>query len=460
MANEGHAWEGAMKDELHMLQEELHGDDENPQALKPLRLDYCAGDVVETAATVRSKLGEAAEAMAADWWVPASYERLSELVTRIGGNMKTSRELPILTWQRLKEELRKEASDDVGLQRMCDDPQLLKQGIEYLEAVGDVMSDARLDALLLDPVSWFASFLAHFIRDEHTVVSVHFDSGTIKRGVVSLDDVVAALREEYTTPEKQVAEVMSLVCQLELCIPYAVGDAQLVPKAFLFPCLLPPGTVQDIASHWPAGGPVESSKLVCRGHRFRASKGFLPPGMFPGLLSRFRLLREEVEPSLRLWSDCAVLLFGKARVVVRLNAGDATVDIVAAALSTEHFFVGAAKGQASMVTWMAHLIRHFFRQNYECVEIEEAWLCPSPACHGMNHAKPGEGVTRPCANFFASEFPVQVKRHHGEHSCEADGCWHQIGVGHKIDDVRLKNESELVCHSCHQTAHFSLRKSF
>ena len=32
---------------------------------------------------------------------------------------------------------------------------MLQRGLDYLEAVGDVMSDARLDCLLLDPVSCF-----------------------------------------------------------------------------------------------------------------------------------------------------------------------------------------------------------------------------------------------------------------------------------------------------------------
>ena len=39
---------------------------------------------------------------------------------------------------------------------MADDPQLLKRGLDYLQAVGDVMTDERLDCLLLDPVGWSA----------------------------------------------------------------------------------------------------------------------------------------------------------------------------------------------------------------------------------------------------------------------------------------------------------------
>jgi hypothetical protein len=41
-------------------------------------------------------------------------------------------------------------------QVMADDPQLLKRGLDYLQAVGDVMTDERLDCLLLDPVGWSA----------------------------------------------------------------------------------------------------------------------------------------------------------------------------------------------------------------------------------------------------------------------------------------------------------------
>ena len=81
---------------------------------------------------------------------------------------------------------------------MCSDPLLLKRGVDYLEAVGDVMSDERLDVLLLDPVGWFAGFLAHFIRDDGN------PPAEVSRGVVTLANVIAALRHEYTSPEEQV----------------------------------------------------------------------------------------------------------------------------------------------------------------------------------------------------------------------------------------------------------------
>ena len=95
---------------------------------------------------------------------------------------------------------------------------------------------------------------------------------------------------------------MALVCRLELCVPTsslaagadgaaadgaaadgATADASSAPPAYLFPCLLPAATGEDVSQHWPLGGggaaelPSSSaaSKLVYRGHRFRASLGFL-----------------------------------------------------------------------------------------------------------------------------------------------------------------------------------------
>ena len=99
-------------------------------------------------AVVRQRLNDAAQSVAQDWWVPESYERLAELARRLLAEKKQAHELPILSRDHLRQELR--ASASTSLHAMADDPQLLKRGIEYLEAVGDMMTDSRLDVLLLD----------------------------------------------------------------------------------------------------------------------------------------------------------------------------------------------------------------------------------------------------------------------------------------------------------------------
>ena len=173
----------------------------------PVRLDY-RPDVVDcTMAAVRQRLADAADAVAHDWWVPASYERLAEVVQHLGRQRKTARALPILPRHVLHEELLR--AGDAGLRAIGADSQLLKRGIEYLEAVGDVLVDERLDCLLLDPVGWFASFLALFIRDDGN------RPAEVVRGVVSQADIVSALRHEYDQPETHAPEIMALVCQLE-----------------------------------------------------------------------------------------------------------------------------------------------------------------------------------------------------------------------------------------------------
>ena len=117
-------------------------------------------------------------------------------MTRAGREKTERRELPILTHAELCALV--DADGDARLMQICADDLLLRRAIDYLEAVGDVMCDQRLDALLLDPVGWFATFLAHFIRDDGN------PPAEVVRGVVALADVVAALRHEYAAPETQV----------------------------------------------------------------------------------------------------------------------------------------------------------------------------------------------------------------------------------------------------------------
>ena len=317
--------------------------------------------------------------------------------------------------------------------------------------------------LLLDPVDWFASFLAHFIRDDGN------RPAEVVHGVVTLEAVIAALRHEYVSPEEQVPEVMSLVCKLEICIPHI--EATPAPTAYLFPCLLPAASAAALARHWPSDGAATSAPII-RGHRFRATLGFLPPGLFPGLIARLLCLNGRLPPgdpndcvhSSRLWSDAAVLAFREARVLLRVDLSSTTLDIVASAPADEHHFVGAAKGQASVARWTAHLVRQFLCNSYEHIDFDEAWLCPSAQCHGLGGDAGAAGASEETAVSFGAyigdEFPldaVKGKPQRGAHDCSQEGCWHQLGVGHKLEPMRLRGGEQQVCGKCQQEARFALR---
>jgi hypothetical protein len=503
----------AIEDELDAVRSSIPNITESP----PLCLDYRPECIQTTVEEIRGALSGAADIVARDWWVPSSYETLAELVRRMEDEKKSNREVPIVSRKELFEEL-----PSVGLHHMHEDPQHFKRGIEYLEAVGDVMTDDRLDCLLLDPISWFASFLAHFIRDDDIVTSVQLESRLVERGVVSLEDVVSALKHDYARPREQVAQIMSLVCRLELCIRYnndkdcetnddsddeckveeqgtphdsqdegssheSIGEAPGV--TYLFPCLLPPATASELAKHWPPAmqqEPSLSESLVYRGHRFRSRNGFFPPGLFPGLLARCRLLRSGILSSERMWKNCAVLWFGNhTRVLLRIDLSsegeiennNAILDVMGAAPTAEGLFIGGAKGQASAVVWVVHLVKMFLRRSYPQLETDEFFLCPSAECHAINanalhEKKPDdndndndEEVFHPCRSCYnGTEFPAMPqsgKRYKGDHSCEADGCWSQLGVGHKIEQMKPKATTEqhglLRCTNCRREARFALR---
>ena len=273
----------------------------------PTRLDYRPDAIAASLGAVVARLSAAADAVSSDWWVPASYEHLAAVVGSVKEAKARARALPILSRAELVGAIEADGHD--GLRRMCVDPLMLQRGIDYLEAVGDVMSDGRLDVLLLDPVGWFAGFLAHFIRDDGN------PPAEVVRGVVSLPDVVAALRHEYLAPETQVPEVMALVCNLELCVELSTleRDASGAGR-YLFPCLLPAATPHEIALHWPRDAPTTAAaELIVRGHRFRASGAFLPPGVFPSLVARLARLPQDWVRASRLWKDAAVLHFQARR---------------------------------------------------------------------------------------------------------------------------------------------------
>ena len=487
----------AIETELDVIRSSIPNISDSP----PLCLDYRPDRIQKTMEDVIGALSGAADVVARDWWVPASYEKLAKLVRRMEDEKKLKKEVPIVSRKELHDHLPSE-----GLHKMHDDPQLFQRGIEYLEAVGDVMTDKRLDCLLLDPISWFASFLAHFIRDDDIVTSVQLESRFVQRGAVSLEDVVSALQHEYKKPRQQVVQIMSLVCSLELCIRYEEnlskeinerdeskvhedvetepGNCESISEksgiSYLFPCLLPMVTTSGLAQHWPGMQQTQnhlqqSMPLVYRGHRFRSRNGFFPPGLFPGLLARCRLLRSGVLSPERMWKNCAILVFGNhTKVMLRIDLCEcentAILDVVGVAPTAEELFVGAAKGQASVVIWMTHLVKRFLRRSYPQLETNEFFLSPFAECHEMprvDESLTGDGdqelLFRPCISYFSgTEFPVAPKsgkQYKGDHSCEADGCWSQLGVGHKIETMKPKAtaKDELFCSVAQKHVRFELR---
>jgi len=191
-----------------------------------------------------------------------------------------------------------------------------------------------------------------------------------------------------------------------------------------------------------------------------------------------------------MWKNFAVLVFGSstsngsARVMLRINLKHALLDIVAAAPTAEQLFVGGAKGQASVVIWMTHLVKMFLRRSYPQLEVEESFLCPSAECNTMIYNSEdetkdddGDAIANsddecfdPCLScFHGAEFPATPEkgnRYHGDHCCEADGCWSQLGVGHKIEQMIPKATATitttelhegLFCKHCQKVARFALR---
>ena len=458
----------AIEKELNAIRTSIPNTSDSP----PLSLDYRPEYIQKTVEDIRDGLSKAADVVARDWWVPSSYEKLATLVRSMEENKKSKKEVPIISRKELHDRL-----PSVGLDRMHNDPQLFQRGIEYLEAVGDVMTDKRLDCLLLDPISWFASFLAHFIRDDDIVTSVQLDSRFVRRGVVGLEDVVSALQHEYKKPREQVAQIMSLVCSLELCICYENID-QRGGVSYLFPCLLPMVNAVELGQHWPGMQQAQNHEekfmpLVYRGYRFRSRNGFFPPGLFPGLLSRCRLLRSGVLFPERMWKNCAVLVFGKhTKVMLRIDlceGENAILDVVGVAPTAEELFVGAAKGQASVVIWMTHLVKMFLRRSYPQLETDEFFLSPFAECHEIPlvRERDADEVTtenfHPCRDCFnGTEFvaiPKSGTRYKGQHSCEADGCWSQLGVGHKIERMipQTTGGDDLFCSIAKKKVRFELR---
>ena len=420
----------------------------------PLMLAYDPDNIANTVSTVKAALSKSLDEVGHSWWVPQSYETLASILQEVLKRKTTNHELPKLTILELTEEINYYCDNHCNgssllLSKMKNDTNLMQRAISYLEAVGDVMQAGNW--LLLDPIGWFSQFLAHFIKDDLACTAIQVDASSLRkqRGTVSLDEIVNALGHNYASPEEHVSEIMSLLCHLEICV---LLQSKGQDVSYLFPCILPPLTSSSELMNF--GKPRTST--VLRGHRFREVSGFIPPGLFVGLLSRmYHKLHNGTMDHLRMWRDHAVLNFNNvAQVLLKLNLEEATLDVVGWASEREDLFVGAAKGQQSVVIWIVHLIKIYLR-NYAQLNFQESWLCPNPGCHGIDNSL----CTDVPHDFVGSEFLLSPNKHarHVSHDCDVEGCWRFLGGGHSLESMKLLPESIDVCQLCQSEPVFMLR---
>jgi len=414
-----------------------------------LRLDYRRGSIDDTINRAKQALSKSTNEVAHSWWVPNSYETLSKIAQELAKTKSANHELPILTRDQLIRAINdycdKAPHSSAFLIKLTTDPQLLQKAIEYMEAVGDVMQAGG--QLLIDPIGWFSQFLTHFIKDDLAVSTIQIDNSELRqqRGTVHLDSILRALEHEYVSPREHIAQIMELLCDLELCVP-------LCKTSFLFPCLLPPlSTSVELLDEGFLNSP---NIFAVRGHRFRESSGFIPPGLFLGIVARLWQVGA-MHPN-RMWKDAAVMFLNNnaTRVLLRCYPDQSIIDVIAFAPSSELLFVGAAKGQASVVIWLVHSIKMFLR-NYSQLKFDEFWLCTNPECHGIR-----DGATR--YSYQGSEFPLSPRaahRNNKSHDCNAEGCLRFIGVGHSVDAMQWRGSGEgsAVCTTCGNTQVFRLR---
>ena len=114
--------------------------------------------------------------------------------------------------------------------------------------------------------------------------------------------------------------------------------------------------------------------------------------------------------------------------MLRVDLTEATIDITVAAPADACHFVGAAKGQASAVRWLAHLVRQMLARSYAQIEFDECWLSPSLGCHGL--AAGGDAAADVGAAFGVYRGPSTrcATRAKAGHVCEQEGCWNS---GHR-----------------------------
>jgi Ran GTPase-activating protein (RanGAP) involved in mRNA processing and transport/GTPase SAR1 family protein len=436
-------------DEYNKIKERAVGAISMP---KPLTLDY--NNILETVTSVKAALSKSVDEVASTWFTPESYEKLSAILADVAQRKASIHELPILTTSELLDEIDSFCAtserSSLLLSQMKSDSNLLDRAIAYLEAVGDVMQAE--DCLLLDPIGWFSGFLAHFIKDDLACITVQVNAASLRRqrGVVSLEEIVIALCHDYKKPREHVSQIMSVLCGLEICVALS-SDGE---KAYLFPCLLTSLTkLSDINASFDVNTYPASA---IRGHRFREISGFIPPGMFPGLLARiYRSTEVNVMHPLRVWRDNAILLFNnKTVVLLKFNIENATLDVVGWASDNENLFVGAAKGQACVVTWIVHWIKTYLR-SYTQLKFQESWLCPNPVCHGIKM----NTTTAIPFRYTGSEFALcsKSRTRHASHDCNVEGCWRFLGNGHSLERMHLCPNGIDVCQACNSEPVFMLR---
>ena len=52
---------------------------------------------------------------------------------------------------------------------------------------------------------------------------------------------------------------------------------------------------------------------------------------------------------------------------------------------------------------------------------------------------------------------AKAKARSATHVCEQEGCWHQLGTGHKLEPMRLRDGDGQVCTGCGREPCFTLR---
>ena len=419
----------------------------------PLELDY--HNLVQTALTVRNALRCAFEAVAASWWIPRSYEKLSAIVQDEAKRCSESHELPILTKQRFLTVVDgyclDHPLDSELLSNLKSDANLFNRAIEYLEATGEIMSAG--EQLLIDPIGWFSSFLGHFIKDDLNVSSIQIDTSVLQRGTICLQDIVDALSHNFESSQGQIHTMMDLLCDLEMCVRLNNRGTEMPATRFLFPCLLPDlESLQDLRSQGVLDSVFMSSVSAIRGQRFKEITGFLPPGLFAGLLARmYRGMSPGTVDGQRIWKNCAVLTVKTGlRVIIKCDSSTRITEIVAYSVNNESLFVGAAKGQASIVVWLAHLVRVYLK-GYTQLHFDECLLCPSLQCYGVNRAQEFH-------SFSGAEYSLTRGSMSKNHCCISEGCFRFVGKGHQIDKPRLCDENLARCPFCNNVPVFSLRE--
>ena len=115
--------------------------------------------------------------------------------------MEKAKVVPLLKRAELEAEIRQ-------IPGMSKDPALQARAMRYLEQIGEVMVDDRVDSVVLDPLGWFASLLACFICDDRPC------RRGMEDGYCTELTVRAILQEKYKEPNESVPAVMSLLCKL------------------------------------------------------------------------------------------------------------------------------------------------------------------------------------------------------------------------------------------------------